>query len=190
MAEKRLVGVYRDDADADRAVQAAERVGATNVVRGGRSDHVASLQDEMREQMEHTFVGPGNVGPFTKEMSKGIARWTPAVTIALMVLAAPLAAMHMGRLGLPTRLAIVEACALATGATIGFLAGMMKGGKGVDRREDPLAAERGVVVGVTVDEAAADEVADAMAQAGPIRLDVSGTDGRPLSTLATEEDPG
>jgi hypothetical protein len=194
MAEKRVVGVYRDDAAADRAIGLAEEAGARHVVRGGRADYIASLQDEQREEMEHTFVGPGNFGPFTKEMSKGIAAWTPALTVGLMVVAVPIAFLEFGRLGFMTRLAIVEAAALFTGATVGFIAGMMLGKKGegdhgIDRREDPLAAEAGVVVGATVEEWQVERVADAMASADPVRLDVSGMHGEPLSTLGTEEDP-
>lgn len=194
MAEKRVVGVYRDDAAASRAVDLAERAGATNVVRGARADYISSLQDEQREEMEHTFMGPGNVGPFTKDMTKGIALWTPALAVGLMVVAAPLAFIPMGGLSLWTRLLIVEAAALAAGATVGFVAGMMlgKGGHGnggFDRRETPLAAEEGVIVGATVEESRVERVADAMATARPIRLDVSGMDGAPLSTLGTEEDP-
>lgn len=193
MSEKRVVGVYRDDAAASQAIGLAEEAGARNVVRGGRADYIASLQDEQREEMEHTFVGPGNVGPFTKEMSKGIAAWTPALTLGLMVVAVPIAFIPFGRLGFLTRLTIVEAAALVTGATIGFMAGMMlgrgPGEHGIDRREAPLAAEEGVVVGATVDESQVERVADAMASADPVRLDVSGMHGEPLSTLGTEEDP-
>lgn len=193
MAEKRVVGVYADDAAAERAIEAAERAGASSVVRGGRADHVASLHDEMREEMEHTFVGPGNVGPFTKEMTKGMVRWTPAWTLLFMVLAVPVAFIPFADLSFWVRLAIVEAVAVATGATIGFMVGLILGGgeadKGIDRQERALAAERGVVVGVTVDELEAERVADAMATADPIRLDISGMEGQPLSTLATEEDP-
>lgn len=194
MADKRVVGVYEDDGAAQRAIEAAERAGASSVVRGGRSDTIASLQDEMREEMEHTFAGPGNVGPFTKEMSKGLVRWTPVWTVAFMAVAVPLAFIPFAGLSFLTRLAIVEAVALVTGSTIGFMWGMIvgagrKGVEGVDRRETDLAAERGIVVGATVDEGTAERVADAMAAAGPIRLDVSGMEGQPLSTLATEEDP-
>lgn len=194
MAEKRVVAVYRDDAAAERAVALAQEAGARHVVRGGRADAIASLQDEQREEMEHTFLGPGNVGPFTKEMSKGIAVWTPALTLGLMLVAAPLAFLRFGGLGFLTRLAIVEASALAAGATVGFVAGMMlgkrgEGDHGIDRREAPLAAEAGVVVGATVEDSEVERVADAMASASPIRLDVSGMHGEPLSTLGTEEDP-
>jgi len=194
MVEKRVVGVYEDDAAAQRAIEAAERAGASSVVRGGRADHVASLQDEMREEMEHTFVGPGNVGPFTKEMSKGASRWTPVWTVGFMVLAVPVALIPFGGFSFLTRLAIVEAVALAGGATVGFMWGLIvgdgkKGVDGIDLRERDLAAERGIVVGATVDEREADRVADAMAALQPIRLDISGMEGQPLSTIATEEDP-
>jgi hypothetical protein len=193
MTEKRLIGVFADEDAAARAAEAAERAGGRNIVRGARVDHIDSVQNEMREQMEHTFVGPGNVGPFTKEMSKGMARWVPTATIGAMVLALPLAFVHMGRLGALTRLGIVEACAAFAGATLGFMAGMIfgpggEGDHGIDRREEGLAAERGVVVGVTVDEAEAERMADALSAFSPVRLDKGGLDGRPLSTLETEED--
>ena len=201
MTEKRLIGVYRDDEAAARAAEAAERSGARNVVCGARVDAVDSLQNEMREEMEHTFVGPGSVGPFDKESTKGMARWVPACTIGAMVLSIPLAFIEMGSLGFATRLGIVLACAATAGSTVGFLAGMAMGGKrsgdrtegtegkGIDRRIQPMAAEEGVVVGATVDERVSEKVADAMAAFDPIRLDKSGMGGQPLSTLATEADP-
>lgn len=201
MTDKRLIGVYRDDEAASRAAEAAERNGARNVVRGARVDAVDSLQNEMREELEHTIVGPGSVGPFDKESTKGMARWVPACTIGAMVLSVPLAFIKMGDLAFATRLGIVLACAAAAGSTVGFVAGMAMGGrrtgdrtagtegKGVNRRIQPMAAEEGVVVGVTVDEQSSERVADAMAEFDPIRLDKAGMHGEPLSTLATESDP-
>lgn len=201
MTDKRLIGVYRDDEAASRAAEAAERNGGRNVVYGARVDAVDSLQNEMREELEHTIVGPGSVGPFDKESTKGMARWVPACTIGAMVLSIPLVFIRMGELAFATRLGIVLACAAAAGSTVGFVAGMAMGGKrtghrtegtegkGVNRRIQPMAAEEGVVVGVTVDEQAAERVADAMAAFDPIRLDKAGMHGEPLSTLATESDP-
>lgn len=182
-----IVGVFRSPEAARAAADAAARVTSTTTAPrvGQPGDDVASLKAEMREEMQHTTVGAGNVGPFTKEMTKGLSAGTIIGIVAGAVLALPLGFIEWEPIGLGLRLVIAAAVGATTGATIGFMAGGFTAkGPGA-----PLAAERGttVVVDVRTPEEI-DRVTDAMRQHDPIRIDLTTAGGDAVSTLSTEEE--
>jgi hypothetical protein len=184
-----ILGVFADRAAADGVVRRLRDVGvATSAVRvdepGGR---VASLKAEMREEADNTIVGPGNVGPFTKEMSKGVALWVVVGALVGAAVALPFGLISFGHLGLVTRLVIFGAVGLFTGSTIGFVAG---GGLSAGGGYDPLAAEQGVTVTVDAPDSLASEVVRVMRSADPLRLDLGSLDAgaAPVDTFTTRED--
>lgn len=186
VASHEIIGVFRDEAAARAAAGAAARaVGRAAAPQvGGSGDDVASLKAEMREEMQHTFVGPGNVGPFTKEMSKGITVGTIVCTIAGAILALPLAFIPLGDIGIGARLAIAAAIGAVAGATVGFMAG----GFAAKGPGQPLAAERGTTVSIDVrTPEEIERVTEAMRAHDPI-IDLTTAAGDAVSTITTEEE--
>jgi hypothetical protein len=178
-AEHNLIGVFRDErgarAAADAAVEAGVERGRIRIA--DPTDAVGSLRGEMGEEMGNTVAGPGNVGPFTKEATKGIGVTTPVATVAGALLALPLALLPLGGLSLAVRLLIAAAVGAAAGATLGLVVG---GGLGAKGPGEKLAAERGVTLGISfADAGEADRVAQALRRQSPIRLDVVRGDGQP-----------
>lgn len=187
VASREIIGVFRDEAAARAAADAAARaVGRTAAPQvGGSGDDVTSLKAEMREEMQHTFVGPGSVGPFTKEMSKGITVGTIVCTIAGALLALPLAFIPFGDIGIGARLFIAAAIGAAAGATVGFMAG----GFAAKGPGQPLAAERGTTVSIDVrTPEEIERVTEAMRAHDPIRIDLTTGAGDAVSTITTEEE--
>lgn len=184
-ARRDVIGVFEDDATARRAVDAAVRiVGEERVRVGARRDERAALRSEMQEEIEHTIAGPGNIGPFTKEMTKGLLLGIVVATAVGIALALPFAFIDFGP-PLWQRFVIAALVGGAAGATLGFTVG---GGWGAKAPGEPLGAERGVVVAVEVTAGEeADRVASALAAEEPIRLDVLDEAGRRVETVTTEE---
>src|SRR4051812_39103471 len=71
--EMRLVAVYDSEDQAREAVRALERSGVdvAQVRIADDRDHISAVEGEMRSESVNTVAGPGNVGPFTKEMTRG-----------------------------------------------------------------------------------------------------------------------
>lgn len=185
-----FVAVFRDERAAAAAADAVRRVGVdpASIRVGEERDDVVGLRGEMREEIEHTIAGPGNVGPFTKEMAKGTLAGVALASVAGALLALPLGLIPLGGLALGARLAIAAVVGAAAGATLGFVLG---GGLSAKGPGDELAVERGVAVGVRLGERGqADEVAAALKEQRPIRLDVVSSDGQPIQTVTTEEEQG
>ncbi|HEX2030547.1 MAG TPA: hypothetical protein VHL78_03985 [Actinomycetota bacterium] len=118
-----------------------------------RADTGAALRAEMRDEVEATVAGAGNVGPFTKGMTRGLAIWLPVGTVAGIVLGLLIGLTPWGA-GAPLvfRLIVGAVIGLFAGATVGFVAG----GFVRSRQEGEggsLPAERGTVVGVHADTA-------------------------------------
>jgi len=177
----RLVAVYDSEQAARSAAEAARRAGAPDdeVRVGGADDHVIALEAEMREETEHSFMGPGNIGPFTKEMTKAMIPAAVLGGFVGAVLALPFAAIDFGGFALWTRILTVVVCGAVVGGTAGWVIG---GGFGARRPGERLAAERGV----TVTAPATRSIERALVAAAPIRLDLV-EDDQPARTLATEE---
>ena len=185
-----IVGVYADPAMAESVARRVRDLGIpVSAVRvGGAGARVESMKAEMREEVDNAFIGPGNVGPFTKEMSKGVVRQTFVWTIALAIVGCLLALFDWpgSDLDFGTRLIIAALVGAATGATIGFVWG---GARGAMREPSGhnLAAERGVPVAVAAPGAKAAEVVRIMREAQPIRLDLGSLEGEPIATIETDE---
>ena len=186
-----ITGVYGDPRIAQGvATQLADLGIATSAIGVGDADaRVTAMKAEMREEIDNTIVGAGSVGPFTKEMTKGIVRQTVVWTIALAVLGTLLALFDWpgSSLQFGSRLAIAALVGAATGATVGFVWGGARGGSREPSR-DGLAAERGVSVAASVPDTLAADAVRVMRAAQPIRLDLGTLDGTPISTLTTEQD--
>lgn len=189
--ENDLIAVYADPEIARGVARRITDMGVhPEAVRlGGVEARVTALKAEMREEVDNTFVGPGNMGPFTKEMTKGIVHQIGLWTIALAILGGLLALFDWpaSNLEFGARLIIAVIVGAVTGATIGFVWGGSKGAL-----EEPsghnLAAERGVTLAVTVDAARAADVTRILQEAQPIRLDIGTPEGAPVDTISTEED--
>jgi hypothetical protein len=138
----------------------------------------------MRQQTEETFVGPGNIGPFTDEQAKGLAFGTAiaipiGAAIGLLIGLIPMGWVF-GDLDLGLRLLIGAAVGAAAGATVGFTAG--GGVRPFMSGDDKMAAERGVTVGFATDDPEeANRVADALRQARASRVDLVGPSGEALT---------
>lgn len=139
--------------EGDRAREAVDRL--RNDLRArvtiDRADAGAALRAEMRDEVEATVAGAGNVGPFTKGMTRGLAIWIPVATAIGVVLGLVIGLTPWGAgLSLTVRLLAGAAIGLFAGATVGFVAG----GFVRSRQEGEggsLPAERGTVVGVHAD---------------------------------------
>lgn len=182
----RLVGVFRDEAAAREAVNAVRREGLalTSVRLGAGTDSVASLRGEMREELDHTVIGPGNIGPFTKEMTKGLGKGALGGAVIGMILALPLALINVPGVPLLFRLLIAAIVGAVGGATLGFVLG---GGLKPDLPR--LAAERGVVVSIeSQDPSEVERASKTLSRMDPVRLDAFGPGGQPLGVVTTEEE--
>jgi len=182
-----VLAVVRDERTAaDVAREAARITGSVGGIQVGiGQDQVASLRAEMREEVANTIVGPGNIGPFTKEMSKRMAWLVPVCAAVGAVVVLPL-----GLLPWPgplwVRLVIAAVVGAFAGATLGFVLG---GGLGPRPPEELLAAERGVTVRIRVgSERDAERVVAAVARHDPIRIDLVTSRGEPEGALTTEEE--
>jgi hypothetical protein len=184
--ENRVVGVFRDRGTAERAARAARRaadLGEGQVQIDAEADERFALRGEMREEVDHTIAGPGPVGPYTKEMTKGLIRsqvlWVPiGVVVGL-----GLAFIPIGNTSLGFRLLVWGIVGAIAGAVASLAIG---GGLSAKGPREPMAVERGVTVGIMASNAAqARGVADALAKHDPIRLD-TGVAERPTGMVARE----
>lgn len=185
MNERHVIAVFDNEAQARTAADALGRMGLDDIRVGNRKDEQASLLGEMQEEMEHTIAGPGNIGPFTREMAKGAALGTTIAAAVGMVAALPFGLIDFGP-PLWQRLLIAAFVGGFAGATLGFVAG---GGFAAMGPAEQLGAERGVTV--AVDVAAGDEaerVARMLADRHPLRLDVTTSTGRVVDVVSTEMD--
>lgn len=185
-ARHEILGVFSDQASADGVVRRLVSAGVTpgDVRVDDAGSRVASIKAEMREQADNTIVGPGNFGPFTEEMTKGLVVWVTVGALLGGLLLLPLGFLEILSLPLVTRMVIAALVGVATGATIGFVAG---GGLAAEGGYDPLAAEVGVTVAVDVPASLATDVVRIMRAADPVRLDLGSLDGSPVDTLMTQE---
>jgi len=136
-------------------------------------DHVAAIKGEMHEEVESTVVGAGNVGPFTKGQSRGIAKWTPLAAGAGALIMLPLAFVVW-----PSMLGFIllPVIGAAAGATIGFVAGGSFNPKYHD--EPRLVAEKGPTVGVHAsDEEPLQSAREILHEVGAVAVWDVGPDG-------------
>ncbi len=140
-------------------------------------DKRSVLRAEMRDEVEATVAGPGNVGPFTKAMMKGIVVWVAGATVAGAAIMA-LLSLFLWRDGV-TQMATIGATA---GATVGFVIGGFVWPRRTREGQD-LAAETGSIVGIHSDDPAVIERAEALLRdiGEPVRLDRVDATGRPYT---------
>jgi hypothetical protein len=183
----RIVATFRTAEGARRALEAAGRAGL-DARPGDAADRRGAVRGEMADELESTVAGPGSVGPFTKSMSKGLARWVP-----LGVVLGAIGGLLLGLLpwpgGLDLGLRMVLGAVIGgfAGATIGFTAGGFV--RPERRAEDhgPLEAEAGSTVAVSVGSAEeAAQARDALEAAHPIRIDETDTQGYPVGASEPE----
>lgn len=181
-SNEKVVAVFSDERAARAAAEAARRDGidASAIHIDSALDERSALQAEMREEMEHTMAGAGNVGPFTKEMTKGLGFGVIVGGALGVALAVPAAFMFFTEEQLVVRLVIAVFVGAVAGGTVGFVAG---GGLAAKGPVEQLAAERGTTLSITGGGQAA---VDVLQRYQPIRLDVV-LDGQPVDTVATEE---
>src|ERR671914_217574 len=75
---RHLEAGFRDEESARRAARALEQSDLdVSVTVDAAADRRRVAKAEMRDEVESMVAGPGNVGPFTKGMTKGIAAWVP-----------------------------------------------------------------------------------------------------------------
>jgi hypothetical protein len=162
-----LVAAFKDESFARRAATDAETSG-TDVrdIRIGNSlDALASVEAEMREELDHTGAG--------------LVIGTGLGAIAGIVTAVPFAAFEFGGLDTSARMLVLGAVGLVFGALLGaFLGGMF----GPKRPTEQLAASKATMLAVP-DSVSARR---ALLHARPTRVDVFGAGGFLLGTLPTD----
>jgi hypothetical protein len=176
--EMRLVAVYDSEDDARAALRSLERAGieSGDVRVADPRDRLAAIEGEMRGEVMHSVAGPGNVGPFTKEMAQGSVLGVLVGGVIGLVIALPFAAIDFGFVwwGRMLLLAIVGA---VVGATIGWIIG---GGFGAKRPDEPLAGESGITLAVETSIPARQALLTTNAR----RIDIVEADGHAVNTLS------
>lgn len=167
-----LIGVYPDQDGADVVRDRALALGVTpDAIRiGDRDDYETALEAEMQDEAsELTGAGPAGV-VYPKETVRSMKVLGPVIVLITVVVALPFALIGIGDLPLWGRLLLVGGIAAAFGLAITVV---VAPAVGLKRPDEPLAADRGVVVRVS---GADDQVQAMMVDLKPIRLDrIQGT---------------
>jgi hypothetical protein len=177
----RLVAVYDTEEDARAAVRALERAGidTAGVRLSDPRDRLAEMKADMRDEISHSIAGPGNVGPFTREMAEGSALGIFVGGAIGLVVALPFAAIDFG-LAAWARVVLLAIVGAIVGATIGWIVG---GGFAAKRPNEPLAGERGVTLAVDTSVPARQALMTTNAR----RIDIVEPDGHAINTLTQRE---
>jgi hypothetical protein len=187
--EHNVEAIFSSEEAARAAATTLEREFPGEVTRDAPLDHRAALRAEMRDEVEATVVGPGNVGPFTKGMTRGIAMWVPVCTVAGAALGVVLALLPWAS-GMSTVWRIVAG--LLIGAAAGATTGFVIGGGFRPRQEEEgaeFASERGWVVGLHTDDLETAERAERrLREQGAERVDRADASGFPVAIRSREHD--
>ncbi len=184
---QKVLAVFESPASARAAAEEVRQtldLPAEAVAVGSRADTAASLDAEMAEEAEHTVMGPGNIGPFTPEMQRGIGRWTVVGLVVGAVVVGLLGLIPFADIAAGARVAIGAVVGAAAGASVGFVAG--GGFSGDEASLDLLAAERGVPVSVAVTDRDRHYVERLLQARTPIRIDLVSLENAPRTKIATE----
>jgi hypothetical protein len=181
-SEKRTVGVFQDEEQAQRVAEAVKRNGGEVRV-GDADDAVDSLRAEMQDEMQNSFVSPQAALIVNKEQGKGLLVVCGALTVLGAIIGALVGLIPMAHLPLVTRVLIGALVCATAGATIGFVVGPGLASRGP---RDAMAAEQGV----TVSANSSPSVTKAMSDSDPIRIDLIDAESRATETAVTEEDEG
>jgi hypothetical protein len=181
-----VVGVFRDEGSAHEAAAAARRAGASpSVIRvGDPRDRIVALRADMTEELETTLMGPGSVGPFTKEQTDAMVPLTIIFGIVGALVALPFAAFEFGDFPTWGRLVVLAIVGAAFGSLIGFQIGGMYGAR---RPEEPRPVEQGVTVAIDV---APGPAVDVLRSMHPLQLDAIDEHGRSLGSIVVPDDTG
>ena len=181
---RQLVGVFADRAQAESVAERLRALGVPSerISIDEGSDREASLRGEMREELERSWVSPQGGFVLTKRAVKGVLTVSPVAVVLGVLIALPFAFMSWGSLPLYGRIIGAVLIGAAAGATVGFVVG---GGEAEKGAPSAMAAEEGVTLRVAD---ARSEVKQALADAGPIRVDVIEPDGTPLGPLSSKQD--
>jgi hypothetical protein len=182
--EMRLIAVYDSETDARSAVRTLEHSGiAVAQVRiGDDRDRLSSVKGEMRGEVARTVAGPGNVGPFTKEMSRGSLIGLVIGGMIGAVLGLPLAFVGLGELSTAASASLAIGAGIVVGATAGWV---FFGAFAAKRPDEPLAAETGTTVALPL----SDQAKDVLVATNARRIDVVDPGGRPVTSVAEREEP-
>ncbi len=176
--DQRVLGTFDDAETARRAAHDLENtVPGDRVVVGGGEEAAMARQAEMEEEARKGLWAPGAFG--TQSQTRG---WVTGLAVG-GVLGAAIGALvgllvaALSDLSTVAAVVIVAVCGAFAGGTAGFQIGGSVGPKvagEVDEQERdvPLAAERGVTVGVEVhDEEESDVAKDILEQSAAERVD-------------------
>jgi len=183
-----VVAVFRNRPSADEAIRQSVALGVpvSAIHQDDPEDQVAALRGEMREELEHTIIGPGPVGPATKEQTKALRVSLPVATAIGAAVGILFGFLPIGHAAIGLRVLIGAICGAVAGATVGLVLG---GGLGAKEPAEPLAAERGVTVRVDARSLEDGEhVARLFGRLDPIRVDLMTAFEQPARTVTTEEE--
>lgn len=170
--ERTVRATYRTSAQAKRAAEQMRRQGFSPSV-DAPEDERAVLRAEMRDEVESTVVGPGNVGPFTKSMTQGIIAGVPLAAVVGAILGALIGLIEWG-FGLSTEARVVLGIAIGGfgGAVVGFMVGGFGKSRMDNEGEGRLDAEAGSIVSVhATSPEEAQRVREFLETGDPVRID-------------------
>lgn len=172
-----LVAVFATRQEAEAVAKRLTDAGApsASVRVADPRDEVASMQGEMREEMENTFVSPQAALAVDKEGARSMTVLLPIAIVVGALLFSPLAFVDFG-LTFAGRLLIAAVCGAVAGATAAFV---IAGGIGAKGSAENLAGEEGFTVRV-VDPS--DRVEQIVMAAGADRVDRFDGSGMPTAT--------
>jgi hypothetical protein len=146
---RHLEAAFTDEGRARKAAEALRESGLdVSVTVDAPPDRERVAKAEMRDEVESMVVGPGNVGPFTKGMTKGLAWWVPLAG-GIGIVVGLILGWLVSLLGVPLVFALLAGAAIGAfaGGTIGFVAGGAT--RPMELREgERMDVDRSVVIGV------------------------------------------
>jgi len=181
--ERRLVAVYDTENQARDAVRALERSGVdiAQVRLADERDHLSAVEGEMRSETVHAVAGPGNVGPFTKEMAGGSLLGIVIGAMGGFLLALPVAILGVVDQSVLVGGLLVEVVGIVVGATAGWI---IVAAFAARRPDEPLAAEQGTTLAVPLSPQAEQILAATNAR----RVDLVDPDGHPVTAVSERDD--
>src|SRR4051794_41034381 len=161
-----LVAVFRSQDEADEAARRLHSIGVDDgaISVGDQRDEITSLKAEMRDELTEGWILPQAAMAVTKEGAKGLSIVTVTAAIVGAVLAAPFAFIDFG-LNFAGRLVLLVLVGLTVGGSVGLVIGPALASK---RPDEPMAAQRGVVVRVHRDS---EQIRSVLTDLRPVRLD-------------------
>ena len=172
-----LVAVFETRQQAEATARRLHDAGAPagSVRLDDPRDEVTSMQGEMVEEMQHTWLSPQAAVALDKEGARAMTVLMPVAVVVGALVLAPFAFVDWG-LSLVARLVITTVCGAVAGATV---AAILAGGLGAKGSAERLGAEKGVSLRVMSPTAA---VEAALLGAGALRVDRFDASGMPTGT--------